>query len=358
MSTIQIYRRRGEFLEIELADFVALLEQSRSSLAAPLSAERMGIVNDLSSRLLADRSIVDRPAMAYFAHWTRRAALRDLARRFEASLPADTLAAPRGIVLHIPPRNVETIFLFLLGLSFLTGNSNVVRLPRQAGGAVMQAVDLLVDRLSAEVCQTQFFIHSPIDLSISSALSSTADARVVWGGDEKIAAFETLPLRNGGKAIWFGDRYSYAVLAGDALKAAGPHEIEALARKLCTDIFTFDQMGCSSPHKLFIVGDPAEHGGIVVTLAGAVRDEASRRGIDISLPFGAKNHGSMRTGRVHHGSVYPRLERESHRCDPCSAKNGGRPAWRRLFGGGVRRPPDGPRRSGWTEAPNPDALRI
>ena len=38
---------------------------------------------------------------------------------------------------------------------------------------------------------------------------------------------------------------------------------------------------CPSPHKLFIVGDPAEHGRIVATLAGAVRDEASRRGVDI-----------------------------------------------------------------------------
>ena len=270
MTAIKVYRGGGKFLDMELADILAHVEQSRSALAPPFSPDRTAVVADVSARLLANRGIVDRPAMAYFAHWTRRGAIRDLAVRFAASTLPGTLTAPRGTVLHIPPRNVETIFLFSWILSFLVGNSNIVRLPGEAGSVVMEAVDLLIDRLLAGGKQTDLFIHYPVDTFVNAALSQVADVRVVWGGDTKIQAFEKFPLRNGGKAIWFGDRYSYAALSGAALKAATAEEIAALARKLYVDIFTFDQMGCSSPHKLYIVGNSAEHGHAVTTLTEVI----------------------------------------------------------------------------------------
>src|SRR5262249_1434535 len=46
------------------------------------------------------------------------------------------------------PRNVETIFLFSWIMSFLVGNCNIVRLPANAGSPVMEAVDLLIERLA------------------------------------------------------------------------------------------------------------------------------------------------------------------------------------------------------------------
>jgi hypothetical protein len=103
--------------------------------------------------------------------------------------------------------------------------------------------------------------------ALSAVISAQSDARVVWGGDAKVAAFAPLPLRNGGKAIWFGDRSSFSVMKGEALRGLDDGAREALARRLHNDIFMFDQMACSSPHVLFVVGDPA-------------RDEAAGRGAD------------------------------------------------------------------------------
>jgi len=42
----------------------------------------------------------------------------------------------------------------------------------------------------------------------------------VWGGDAKVALFAPLPLRNGGKSIWFGDRFSFSTINSDTCLVA------------------------------------------------------------------------------------------------------------------------------------------
>jgi hypothetical protein len=281
MTTIEVYRGAGTYRSMPLAEMLGLIEEHRrASIAAPFCAERISAVNELSAGLLANRHVLRSPAMAYFGHWIRRSAVRNLEAGFNAGKAADTLCAPRGVVLHMPPRNVETIFLFSWVLSYLAGNMNVVRLPSQLSDTVMSAVELLATRLDRGGAHP-FIRYAPSE-TVNAALSHCSDGRVVWGGDEKVRMFERLPLRNGGKAIWFGDRYSYSVLSGRALAQAGTEGIEALAHRLNTDIFTFDQMACSSPHKLFVVGSRHEHVDAVTALLAAVDEEARRH--DTGIP--------------------------------------------------------------------------
>src|SRR5215470_6799151 len=174
MASVQIYRGGGEFELLELKDLLAQLDVRRSTLAVPFAPERIALVGELSARLLADRRIIDQPALAYFAHWTRRGSLLDLVARFNATVPADTIAAPRGLALHFPPRNVETILLFSWVMSYLVGNANVVRLPSERGAAVRNAIDLLVAALSEAEC-TDLFIQYPADDRVSQALSHSSD---------------------------------------------------------------------------------------------------------------------------------------------------------------------------------------
>ena len=280
MASVQTYRGKGEFEPVELNDLLARLDVNPSTRAVPFAPDRIALVGELSARLLADRGASEQPALAYFAHWTRRAALRDLVARFNATIPADAVVAPRGVALHFPPRNVETILLFSWVMSYLAGNTNVVRLPSECGAGVRKAIDLLVTALR-EAKGADVFIRYPADDQVSEVLSRSSDVRIVWGGDGKVRAFESLPLRNGGKSIWFGDRYSYAVISGHALASATADEMAELARNLAVDVFTFDQMGCSSPHKIYIAGSSEAHGGAVAALVGAVGCAARRRGTEI-----------------------------------------------------------------------------
>ena len=87
------------------------LGQARRRLAPPFAPERVDLVASVAGTLLGpQRSAASGPA--HFAFWTRRAALAKLAAGFAARVPASALARPRGLVFHLPPQNVETVFLY------------------------------------------------------------------------------------------------------------------------------------------------------------------------------------------------------------------------------------------------------
>ena len=182
-----------------------------------------------------------------------------LAASFAARVPQNALARPRGLVFHLPPQNVETVFLYSWALAYLAGNANIVRLPQAISAQMRAIVDLFLEKLEAAGDTSQLFVHYPSQGDLGAKISALSDARVVWGGDAKVALFAPLPLRNGGKSIWFGDRFSFSTINGAALDKLDEPALRALAKKLHNDVFVFDQMACSSPHALYVVGEAAAH---------------------------------------------------------------------------------------------------
>jgi hypothetical protein len=245
------------------------LGEVRRRLAAPFAAERVDLIAGVAETLLGPRRSAASGPAAHFAFWTRRAALSKLAASFAARVPGHTLARPRGLVFHLPPQNVETVFLYSWVLSYLAGNANIVRLPHEISARMRAIVDLFLGRLQASGDDSQLFVHYPSQGDLGAKISAVSDARVVWGGDAKIALFAPLPLRNGGKSIWFGDRFSFSTIKGEALDKLDDPALNALAKKLHNDIFVFDQMACSSPHALYVVGDAAVHSAGVRRLLDA-----------------------------------------------------------------------------------------
>ena len=248
---------------------MAKLEAARQHLAAPFAPERVELVARVAETLLGPKRPAASGPIAHFAFWTRRAALIKLAASFKARIPENTLARPRGLVFHLPPQNVETIFLYSWALAYLAGNANIVRLPNEISAAMRAIVDLFLARLEAQGEPSQSFVHYPSESDLGAKISALSDARVVWGGDAKVALFAPLPLRNGGKAIWFGDRFSFSTIRGAALGELDDKALRALAKRLHNDVFVFDQMACSSPHALYVVGEAEAHWPAVKRLLDA-----------------------------------------------------------------------------------------
>jgi Acyl-CoA reductase (LuxC) len=245
------------------------LDAARQRLAAPFAPERVDLIASAAEALLGPRRATASGPAAHFAFWTRRAALMKLAQSFAARVPQHTLARPRGLVFHLPPQNVETVFLYSWALAYLSGNANIVRLPQAISAQMRGIVDLFLERLEAAGDRSQLFVHYPSQGDLGAKISALSDARVVWGGDAKVALFAPLPLRNGGKSIWFGDRFSFSTISGSALEKLDEPALRALAKKLHNDVFVFDQMACSSPHALYVVGDAAAHAPAVKRLLDA-----------------------------------------------------------------------------------------
>ena len=268
MKEVIAYRAGGQAPIGENA-LLAKLDASRQHLAAPFAPERVDLVASVAETLLGPKRPAASGPIAHFAFWTRRAALMKLAASFAARVPENTLARPRGLVFHLPPQNVETIFLYSWALAYLAGNANIVRLPHEISAGMRAIVDLFLEKLEARGEPSQLFVHYPSQGDMGAKISALSDARVVWGGDAKVKLFAPLPLRNGGKSIWFGDRFSFSTIRGAALNELDDKALQALARKLHNDVFVFDQMACSSPHALYVVGETQAHWAAVKRLLEA-----------------------------------------------------------------------------------------
>ena len=263
------YRAGAYDAKFEESALLAKLDAARQRLAAPFAPERVDLVASVAETLLGPRRSTASGPAAHFAFWTRRAALAKLAASFAARVPQNTLARPRGLVFHLPPQNVETVFLYSWALAYLAGNANIVRLPQAISARMRAIVDLFLARLEAAGDESQLFVHYPSQGDLGAKISALSDARVVWGGDAKVALFAPLPLRNGGKSIWFGDRFSFSTISGAALEKLDDAALRALAKKLHNDVFVFDQMACSSPHALYVVGEAAAHSAAIRRLLDA-----------------------------------------------------------------------------------------
>ena len=169
---------------------------------------------------------------------------------------------PRGLVFHVPPANVDTIFVYSWALSALAGNHNVVRVSSRSAGAAETVIEALnaalseVDPATARaITQSQRMVTYDRSDEISGALSKAADLRVIWGGDSSVNALRKYPLAPHARDLTFPDRSSFAIASVHGWQEASDQQRKVAAEGFYNDSYWFDQAACSSPRAVFWVGD-------------------------------------------------------------------------------------------------------
>lgn len=219
----------------------------------PFANETLARLEDLSRRLLSDAEARRHPDLQALGYWLRPAHLARMRDDFRARLPRSAVPVPRGLVFHVPPANVGTLFAYGWALALLTGNRNVVRLPTRGEDQQAVLLRLLGEAEGASDAGTLFLRYGHDD-AVSAALSRAADVRVIWGGDATVAHFRALPLSPRGLDVAFPDRFSWAALSAEAVAAAEDAALARLAEGLARDLFWFGQKACSSPRLLVWCG--------------------------------------------------------------------------------------------------------
>lgn len=218
------------------------------------SEEVCNFLQEMSSILLKDPSAKNYPDVTTFAFWCRKASLRQLAVAYSN----ESHRLGRGIAFHIPPSNVAVNFAYSMAAGLLAGNGNILRLPTKDFpqiwiilGAIKKALNVM-----PHIAPYIVFIRYGHEKEINDALSALCDIRVIWGGDNTIKEIRKSPLKPRAKEIAFVDRYSIAVIDGDAYIEAT--DKAGIAKDFYNDTYLTDQNACTSPRLVIWTGQRQE----------------------------------------------------------------------------------------------------
>jgi hypothetical protein len=246
---MSLYLWTPERVVIEEPALLARIEAMTYRGYEPCAPAAIAMLNAISHLLLNDPQARRAPQYVALGYWLRPAAMRRMCDELVAQATRRSSAwAPRGVALHLPPTNVDTIFVYSWALSVLAGNTNVVRLATTLSSDAEWLVRL-VARIAIEHGEgdRQIFCAYPYGGELEKSASRLCDLRMIWGGDAKVEAVSRIPVRPDGLSIGFPDRKSLALIRVESYEAASEAERDDLANRLFNDIYWFDQMGCGSP---------------------------------------------------------------------------------------------------------------
>lgn len=249
----------------------------------PFADDVLELCNRFATRLMSDPVARVHPELLTLAMLMRKPELMRLKREFEAGGRPDVVRVPHGLVFHLPPAHVDTLFVYSWVWSVLAGNSNLVRLSSRSSPAVEHLCELLASELDrpdmagprARLAMIQY-AHDP---AITAAISARADVRIVWGSDATIAAIRReAPLPPHARELSFSDRWSLLALGAEAVASLHDTGTDQLAERVWSDVFWFDQLGCAAPRLCLWIGDRAQVAAARARLWPAVAAVATRRG--------------------------------------------------------------------------------
>jgi hypothetical protein len=245
---------------VELSEVLAGLAHPMTTLE-PFSDAVLQFCAEFSNALFKDVEARSFPELQALAFWMRKAELIRMREQFLELGTAATVRVPRGLVFHVPPANVDTIFVYSWLVAVLTGNRNIIRLSPRTSGQTQVICRIFNTSLQAADtslrCNTVMLRYGH-ETEITAQISAAADVRILWGGDATIRTIVTIPVAPHAKQLTFPDRYSFAIISASRYLQASPERRERLAEECFNDIFWFDQMACSSPRLLFWQGQPAQ----------------------------------------------------------------------------------------------------
>ena len=224
----------------------------KSLLQRPFSEDSLIFIDRLSKILINNIAYRKYPEFIALGYWLRKSNIKKIIS--EVKNNDHEIKMPRGIVFHVAPSNVDTIFVYSLIISLLMGNKNIVRVSSKKSDRTNLLIGLIEEVFSSipsnKTRNNIFIISYEHNEKISLSISIISDARVIWGGDSTISYFSNFPVKSTCVDIKFANKYSFSIFDIESFKALHDDELHKLARDFVNDSYLFGQQGCSSPRAI------------------------------------------------------------------------------------------------------------
>ena len=221
-----------------------------SPVTEPFDEHKIALLDKLSKRILDCSRGREFPDLQTFGFFCRR---RNIERLIKRSLASDNIKRPIGTVVHICPSNLPLNFALSFVFGFLSGNRNVVKVPKKPFGQADEFIRLVQDVFPDSENAANVFIRFDRSEDISDLILK-ADGILVWGGDMTIAHFRKFERKPKSIAVEFPSRDSLAVINVSELLELSKQQLHALVKKFYNDTLLVDQNACSSPKLVVWLG--------------------------------------------------------------------------------------------------------
>jgi hypothetical protein len=224
----------------------------------PFSPKILAFCSEFSRMLFRLPKSKQSPEITALAYRLRKSELSRLKDQFEEMKSDHLHLSPRGLVFHIPPSNVDTIFVYSWLYAILSGNRNIIRLSQRHGITVKIITEVLNELFAfrdfESLKSSTIIVSYGHETEITGQLSKLCNVRVIWGGDATVSKIRSVPMNPSGKDITFPDRFSFAVLTSHKFLNLKRSHQKALAARFYSDAYWFNQMACSCPRLLVWIG--------------------------------------------------------------------------------------------------------
>ncbi|MCU0881106.1 MAG: hypothetical protein MUF14_00380 [Hyphomonadaceae bacterium] len=301
----------GILVPVDMRDFGPQCDRLHARAVAPFADGSIRLLGVISRLLLTAPDARGIPQFTALGYWLRPSMLQRMKHAFDDTLRPGQVATPRGTAFHLPPQNVDTLFVYSWALSVLAGNSNIVRLPSQ----ISRTTQILCTTIAAALAETgenerHLFCTYDHGSGLNRTISALSDLRMVWGGDEKVRTVGTDPLQPDGLSLGFPDRQSFSIIAAAIYADLPVAGRDQLANQLYNDIYWFDQMGCGSPRVIFWLGEIGDLADDLFTrLVNVARSKSYKTEASVSVSKYVRMNDMVASGVAQTGTRFgPELD--------------------------------------------------
>lgn len=207
---------------------------------------------------------------------------------------------PLGVLFHIAAGNADGLPVFTVIEGLLTGNINILKLPKEEGGITALILMALFEIQPLLAEYVYIFDYSSKDIDEMKQLAALSDAVVIWGGDDAIMSVRKMVTPNT-KIIEWGHKISFAYCSGSIKDS----DLEGIAENICKT----NQLLCSSCQGIFIDTTTPEEiqnfcEGFLPILERTSKKYPSEFGIGIETQIGLKLYNESINAIFNNTKVY------------------------------------------------------
>ncbi len=167
---------------------------------------------------------------------------------------------PRGLVLNIPSSNISMMPFYTWIPSFLSGNSNFIRLSRKLDiELVKKIISFIDDAIGTIESSRQVFYSGYIDDELTKILSQNCDVRMLWGNDSTLRDIKRNYPTSAVLELNYKNRNSAALIDSKDYLAMQIESRRIFLKNYLNDSLSFSFAACSSPQYTFWVGSKEDN---------------------------------------------------------------------------------------------------